>query len=78
MRRAGEGTGGALAISALTSIVGFGDPAVSLCEEATRVQARMIVVGNRRVQGPTRLLGSIASDVAKRADCDVLIANTTS
>ncbi|MCP3973298.1 MAG: universal stress protein, partial [bacterium] len=39
--------------------------------------ARMIVVGNRRVQGIARVLGSVASDVAKRAPCSVLIAHTT-
>ena len=61
----------------ITSTVGLGDPATTMCDEATRLQARMIVVGNRRVQGASRVLGSIAADVAKRADCDVLIANTT-
>lgn len=61
----------------VTANVGLGEPATVLCEEATRLQAAMIVVGNRRVQGPSRVLGSIAADVARRADCDVLIANTT-
>ena len=32
----------------------------------------MIVVGNKRVQGAARVLGSIAGDVAKRAPCNVL------
>jgi nucleotide-binding universal stress UspA family protein len=48
-----------------------------MCEEARRLGARIIVVGNRRVQGASRVLGSIASDVAKQAPCDVLIVNTT-
>jgi nucleotide-binding universal stress UspA family protein len=61
----------------ITTIVGAGDPATTLCEEAARLDARMIVVGNRRVQGVSRLLGSIATDVARHAPCDVLIANTT-
>lgn len=61
----------------VTANVGLGEPAATLCEEATRLQAAMIVVGNRRVQGHSRLLGSIAAEVAKHADCDVLIANTT-
>ena len=60
-----------------TSTVGFGDPAVTICEEAERLRASMIVVGNRRVQGATRILGSVAADVTKQASCDVLIANTT-
>ena len=60
----------------ITSKVGIGDVAEIICEEATRLDARMIVVGNVRVQGVTRVLGSIALDVAKHAPCDVLIANT--
>jgi nucleotide-binding universal stress UspA family protein len=54
-----------------------GDPAKVLCDEARRLEARMIVVGNRRVQSAARVLGSIASDVARHAPCDVLIVNTT-
>ncbi len=52
-------------------------PAAALCDAADELGARMIVVGNRRVQGVSRVLGSIASDVLKRANCDVLIVNTT-
>jgi nucleotide-binding universal stress UspA family protein len=37
----------------------------------------MIVVGNRRVQGVTRVLGSIPLDVAKQAPCNVFIVHTT-
>ena len=55
----------------------LGSPATATCEEATRLQAQTIVVGNRRVQGVTRVLGSVAADVTKHAPCDVLIANTT-
>ena len=54
-----------------------GDPAKVMCDEAKRLDASIIVVGNRRVQGASRVLGSIASDVAKHASCDVLIVNTT-
>jgi nucleotide-binding universal stress UspA family protein len=61
----------------ITYSVGRGDPAEVLCEEAERLDARAIVVGNRRVQGMSRVLGSVAGDVTKRAPCDVLIANTT-
>ena len=61
----------------ITTTVSFGDPATTMCEEAQRLAARMIVVGNRRVQGASRILGSIAADVTKQAPCDVLIANTT-
>ncbi len=61
----------------ITSTVSLDNPATAMCEEATRLEARTIVVGNRRVQGVTRVLGSIAADVAKHAPCDVLIANTS-
>ncbi|MCB0967954.1 MAG: universal stress protein [Ilumatobacter sp.] len=61
----------------VTTSVSLAEPAVGLCDEAIRLQASVIVVGNRRVRGPGRVLGSIASDVARRADCHVLIANTT-
>jgi nucleotide-binding universal stress UspA family protein len=60
----------------ITTSVASGDPAKALCEEAERLDARMIVVGNRRVQGASRVLGSIAAAVAKSSPCDVLIAHT--
>jgi nucleotide-binding universal stress UspA family protein len=53
------------------------DPADALCEEAERLGAWTIVVGNRRVQGVTRVLGSIPLDVAKQAPCNVYIVHTT-
>jgi nucleotide-binding universal stress UspA family protein len=60
----------------ITHAVGFSSPAKMLCEEAERLDARTIVVGNRRVQGISRVLGSVASDVTRHAPCAVLIANT--
>ena len=69
--------GGELPHDQITSTVSLDSPATAMCEEATRLEARTIVVGNRRVQGVTRVLGSIAADVTKHAPCDVLIANTT-
>jgi nucleotide-binding universal stress UspA family protein len=59
-----------------TTSVGVGDPAKSLCDEAERLDAQIIVVGNRRVQGVSRVLGSVAGDVTKNAPCDVLVVNT--
>lgn len=53
-----------------------GKAAEALINEAARVNARMIVVGNRRMQGVGRVLGSIANSVAHNAPCDVYIANT--
>lgn len=60
----------------VTHTVGLGDPAKMLCEEASRLDARAIVVGNRRVQGASRVLGSVAGDVTRQAPCDVMVANT--
>ncbi|MDF2050940.1 MULTISPECIES: universal stress protein [unclassified Arthrobacter] len=53
-----------------------GKPADSLIREAIRLDARLIVVGNRRMRGIGRLLGSVANSVAHNAPCDVYIANT--
>jgi nucleotide-binding universal stress UspA family protein len=61
-----------------THSVREGDPAKILCEEAASRDTRAIVVGNRRVQGMARVLGSVAADVIRQAPCDVLVANTTS
>lgn len=53
-----------------------GRAADALIKEAERVGARIIVVGNRRMQGVGRVPGSIANSVAHNASCDVFIANT--
>lgn len=53
-----------------------GRPADALIKEALRMKARIIVVGNRRMQGIGRVLGSVANSVAHNAPCDVYIANT--
>jgi nucleotide-binding universal stress UspA family protein len=53
-----------------------GRPADALIQEAIRVEARIIVVGNRRMHGIGRVLGSVANSVAHNAPCDVYIANT--
>lgn len=53
-----------------------GKPAEALIKEAARLNARMIVVGNRRMRGIGRVLGSVANSVAHNAPCDVYIANT--
>jgi len=60
-----------------TTLVDTGNPAKALCEEAERLQARAIVIGNRRVQGVARVLGSVAKEVLQNAPCDVLVADTT-
>ncbi len=62
----------------ITHTVIIGTPAKALCDEAVRLNASMIAIGNKRVQGAARVFGSIAGDVAKHAPCDVLIIHTTS
>jgi nucleotide-binding universal stress UspA family protein len=69
--------GGELPAKQITRSVSLSDPATAMCDEAQRLNASMIVVGNRRVQGLSRVLGAVATDVARQAPCDVLIANTT-
>lgn len=51
-------------------------PAETLVKLAETLEADMIVVGNKRAKGLGRLLGSIASEVAAKAPCDVYIAHT--
>jgi nucleotide-binding universal stress UspA family protein len=53
-----------------------GRAADAIIKEALRLDARIIVVGNRRMQGIGRVLGSVANSVAHSAPCDVYIANT--
>lgn len=53
-----------------------GDPGVALSGEAERLAADLIVVGNKRVQGFARILGSVARSVASEAECDLYIVNT--
>jgi nucleotide-binding universal stress UspA family protein len=51
-------------------------PADALLSEAARLEAELIVVGNRRMQGASRLLGAVANHVAHHAPCDVLVVKT--
>lgn len=53
-----------------------GKPADALIEEAERQAAGLIVVGNVRMRGIGRMLGSVANSVAHHAPCDVLIVKT--
>ena len=61
----------------ITHKVMRGDPARALCDEAEALGADAIVVGNRRVQGLSRVLGSVAAGVTHHAPCDVVVAHTT-
>lgn len=60
----------------VTHSVVKGKPADALLQEASRVEAVVIVVGNQRMRGIGRVLGSVANTVAHNALCDVYIANT--
>lgn len=48
----------------------------ALIQQAQTHGALMIVVGNRRMRGIGRVLGSIANSVARNAPCDVFSAQT--
>lgn len=60
----------------VTTNVVQGSPAQVLIQEASAVNADLIIVGNRHVQGISRVLGSVAEDVAHKAPCAVLISKT--
>ncbi|MCG2622570.1 universal stress protein [Arthrobacter sp. I2-34] len=53
-----------------------GKPQDALVEEAERMGAGLLVVGNVGMQGLGRLLGSVASSVVHNAPCDVLVVKT--
>lgn len=66
-----------LGLSLRHSVIALeGSPATVLINEAARVDAELIVVGNVRMQGPGRVLGSVGKDVAQHAPCNVLIVKT--
>ena len=60
----------------ITHSAAEGRPADALVKVADDLDAQLIVVGNKRVQGIARVLGSIARDVAAHAPCDVYVAHT--
>lgn len=53
-----------------------GKPAEALLRVAEDTSAEVIVVGNKRVQGISRVLGSIARDIAAHANCDLYVVHT--
>jgi nucleotide-binding universal stress UspA family protein len=61
---------------AVTAGASEGKPAAALVRAAQRLGADVIVVGNKRVQGLGRMLGSVAHEVAGHASCDVYVAYT--
>ncbi|WP_235735578.1 universal stress protein [Nocardioides alcanivorans] len=63
-------------VATVTSAAVQGRPAEALLEEAERLDASLIVVGNKRLQSIARVLGSVPAAVAHHANCDVYIVNT--
>lgn len=53
-----------------------GAPAEVMVSEAEKLDANIVVVGNKRVQSAARVLGTIAGAVARDVKCDLYIANT--
>ena len=56
----------------ITTASTWDDPVAVLCEEAERLQARLIVVGNRRGRGVRRALGSVSRRLVRQAPCEVV------
>lgn len=54
-----------------------GKPHTVLIDQAKANDATLIVVGNVRMQGVGRVLGSVANDITHRSPCDVLVVKTT-
>ena len=54
-----------------------GNPADTVLMVADEVDADLVVVGNKGMQGARRVLGSVPNSIAHGAACSVLIADTT-
>lgn len=80
--QAAENTAGQAAASAAGTgreVQSWSEPGPArdvLVRVAERVDADLIVVGNRGMSGMGRLLGSVPSGVSQSAPCDVLIVDT--
>lgn len=64
--------------TAIDTVVVDGEPVPTLTKIVKEREADLLVVGNRGLNTLTgRLLGSVPSEVARKADVDVLIVHTT-
>ncbi|HEY1762750.1 MAG TPA: universal stress protein [Acidimicrobiales bacterium] len=54
-----------------------GAPAEAIISTAERLNADLIVVGNKGMRGARRVLGSVPNSVAHGANCSVAIIDTT-
>ncbi|HEX5616253.1 MAG TPA: universal stress protein [Acidimicrobiia bacterium] len=52
-------------------------PAAAILRVAEEIDADLVVVGNKGMKGLGRVLGSVPNEVAHKANCSVLIVNTT-
>jgi nucleotide-binding universal stress UspA family protein len=63
---------------AVESHLQVGDPASALLDVAERVDADLLVVGNKGMSGARRfLLGSVPNKVSHHCPCSLLIVNTS-
>ena len=62
----------------VTTAVDNGDAAATLIAEAARVDADVIVVGDKGLKGIRGLLGSVPNRLTHKAPVDVLVVHTTS
>lgn len=54
-----------------------GNPVEAILKVAEDVNADLIVVGNRGMNGARRVLGSVPNSVAHKASCTVVVVKTT-
>jgi nucleotide-binding universal stress UspA family protein len=54
-----------------------GDPTEVIIATADKIDADLIVVGNRGMKGARRVLGSVPNSVAHGANCSVAIIDTS-
>jgi nucleotide-binding universal stress UspA family protein len=54
-----------------------GDPVAALMGVASEVGATLIVVGNQGMHGAKRVLGSVPNAISHKAECNVLIVQTS-
>jgi nucleotide-binding universal stress UspA family protein len=73
--QAADAAGGA-GVAKIETHAHFGNPAEVLCDLATKLDADLIVVGNRGMQGGKRFLRSVPNSVSHHAPCSVLIIDT--
>lgn len=62
----------------IDTVAVVGAPINTLVEVAERRSAELLVIGSRGLNSlKGRILGSVPSEVSRRADCDVLVVRTT-